>query len=107
VWACPLRQRDPSLTWPLYAFGPEQLYVNLGFWGTVALPPGRGEGFHNRRVEREVARLDGRKSLYSTAFYDEAEFRALYGGESYARLKARYDPQGLLLDLYDKCVRRA
>ena len=52
VWACPLRQRDPSLTWPLYAFDTEQLYVNLGFWGTVALPPGRGDGFHNRRVER-------------------------------------------------------
>jgi FAD/FMN-containing dehydrogenase len=107
VWACPLRQRDPSLTWSLYAFDPEQLYVNLGFWGTVALPAGQGDGFHNRRVEREVARLRGRKSLYSTAFYDEAEFRALYGGDSYARLKTRYDPQGRLLDLYDKCVRRA
>ncbi|HSK25833.1 MAG TPA: hypothetical protein VK894_02865, partial [Jiangellales bacterium] len=107
VWACPLRQRDPSLTWPLYAFDPDRLYVNIGFWGTVALPDGAGDGFHNRHVEHEVARLGGRKSLYSTAFYDEAEFRALYGGDAYARLKAAYDPQGRLLDLYDKCVRRA
>jgi hypothetical protein len=30
----------------------------------------------------------------------------LYGGEAYRRLKAIYDPQNRLRDLYDKCVLR-
>ena len=86
---------DPSLLW-----------VNVGFWSTVALPQGASEGFHNRRVEEEVTRLGGRKSLYSTAFYGREEFWKLYGGDVYHGLKAEYDPEHRLLDLYDKTVRR-
>jgi FAD/FMN-containing dehydrogenase len=53
-----------------------------------------------------VARLGGIKSLYSDSYYSADEFRATYGGDSYRRLKARYDPQGRLGDLYAKCVLR-
>ena len=49
--------------------------------------------------------LGGHKSLYSTSYYDEDVFWRLYGGETYARLKAAYDPDRRLLDLYDKTVR--
>ena len=38
--------------------------------------------------------------------YDEAAFWAKYGGATYRGLKERYDPQGRLLDLYAKAVRR-
>jgi FAD/FMN-containing dehydrogenase len=106
VWACPLRQRDAQAVWPLYAFDPSTLYVNFGFWGTVPMEPGQADGHHNRLVEDAVERCGGRKSLYSTAFYPEERFRALYGGDRYAALKQRYDPEGRLLDLYDKCVKR-
>lgn len=108
VWVCPLKQRDPSARWPLYEFDPETLYVNVGFWSTVALPEGvdPAEGRVNRRIEEVVTALDGRKSLYSTAFYDRDEFYAIYGGDSYARLKARFDPAGRLLGLYEKVVER-
>ena len=52
-----------------------------------------------------VTELDGRKSLYSTAFYDEPTFWSIYGGDEYARLKGHYDPQSRLRGLYEKVVK--
>ncbi len=105
VWLCPLQQRDAGRDWPLYHLDPDVLYVNVGFWSTVPLRPGQTDGDHNRLIERLVDRLGGRKSLYSTSFYSEADFSRQYGGRAYTTLKRRYDPRGRLLDLYDKCVR--
>ncbi|GLZ14304.1 FAD-linked oxidase [Actinomadura sp. NBRC 104425] len=102
VWLCPLRARD---RWPLYPLEPGRTYVNVGFWGTVRLPPGKIPEYHNRLIERKVAALEGHKSLYSTAFYSRDEFWRHYDGETYRRLKETYDPDKRLLDLYDKCVR--
>jgi FAD/FMN-containing dehydrogenase len=79
--------------------------VNFGFWGTAALPPDRADGYYNRLIEDEVSKLDGHKSLYSTAFYPEDEFYRRYNGEAYQALKREYDGQGRLLGLYEKCVR--
>ena len=36
VWLCPLRLRSDQ-AWPLYPLAPGEVYVNFGFWGTVAL----------------------------------------------------------------------
>ena len=104
VWVCPLRLRGEQ-AWPLYPLKPGEVYVNFGFWGTAPLPAGRADGYYNRLVEEEVARLDGHKSLYSTAFYPEDQFDQLYNGEAYRALKRTYDGGGRLLSLYDKCVR--
>ena len=106
VWVCPLRQRDPSRRWPLYEFDPEVTYVNVGFWSTVPVAPGvdPDAGTVNRRIEAVVTELGGRKSLYSSSFYEKDEFYAIYGGETYWRLKKEYDPDGRLLDLWTKCV---
>jgi FAD/FMN-containing dehydrogenase len=108
VWVCPLKQRDPDVRWPLYEFDPQVTYVNVGFWSTVPLPHGvePAEGRVNRRIEEMVTALDGRKSLYSTAYYSPEEFRTIYGGEDYDVLKTAYDPDGRLLGLYDKVVRQ-
>lgn len=108
IWVCPLRQRDPAARWPLYEFDPDVLYVNVGFWSTVPLPEGvePDEGRVNRRVEEVVTALDGRKSLYSTAFYDRETFRSIYGGVEYDRLKNLYDSSGRLRGLYEKVVER-
>jgi FAD/FMN-containing dehydrogenase len=57
-------------------------------------------------IEAKLADLGGIKSLYSDAFYSREEFRALYSGEVYDGLKARYDPEGRLADVYRKCVLR-
>ncbi len=105
-WLCPLRQRHADASWDLYRLHPDSLYVNVGFWSSVPLDPGMDRSHHNRWVEAEVDRLGGRKSLYSTSFYDEERFWALYNGPVYHQLKDRYDPAGRLLDLYAKCVAR-
>jgi FAD/FMN-containing dehydrogenase len=102
VWLCPLRAQD---RWPLYPLEPGRTYVNVGFWGMVSVPPGRMPEHHNRLIEREVARLGGHKSLYSTAFYTREDFWRHYDGDTYRRLKEAYDSGGRLLDLYDKTVR--
>ncbi len=104
VWMCPLRLRGERV-WPLYPLKPGEVYVNFGFWGTVPLPPGRTDGYHNRLVEDEVAKLDGHKSLYSTSFYAEDDFYRRYNGDAYRALKTAYDGEGRLLGLYEKCVR--
>jgi FAD/FMN-containing dehydrogenase len=104
VWLCPLRLRSGE-PWPLYPLGPGEVYVNFGFWGTVPLPPGRSDGYHNRLVEDQVAALGGHKGLYSTSFYTEEQFWAHYNGPAYAALKRRYDAGGRLAGLYEKCVR--
>jgi hypothetical protein len=104
VWLCPLRLRADQ-AWPLYPLQPGEVYVNFGFWGTVPLPPGQQDGYYNTMVEEEVTALGGHKSLYSTAFYSEDEFRSQYNGPAYDKLKAEYDAGGRLLSLYDKCVR--
>jgi FAD/FMN-containing dehydrogenase len=106
VWLCPLKQRDPAARWTLYPLDPQETYVNVGFWGGVDLPRGEHEPFHNRAIEKTVADLGGRKSLYSTAFYPEDEFWDNYGGPDYEVLKKSYDPDDRLLDLYAKTVNR-
>ena len=105
-WICPLRQRDPSARWNLYELDPHTTYVNFGFWSTVPLADGRPDGTHNRRIEQVVEALGGRKSLYSTSYYERDEFWRLYNGPAYAALKETYDREGRLLDLYEKCVER-
>ena len=116
VWLCPLRLRatggpfgdltDGARPWSLYPLRAGTTYVNAGFWGLVPIAPGQADGDVNREIERAVADLGGHKSLYSDAYYGEEEFWAAYGGGVYPDLKRRYDPDGRLLDLYDKAVGR-
>jgi FAD/FMN-containing dehydrogenase len=105
VWICPIGATPWADRFPLF---PRRagLYVNFGFWDVVRRREAHPPGHFNRLVEREVARLGGIKSLYSDSYYAADEFRATYGGDAYRRLKARYDPQGRLGDLYAKCVLR-
>jgi FAD/FMN-containing dehydrogenase len=118
VWLCPLRVRqegplavdgplpEGAQPWPLYPLRVGETYVNIGFWGTVPIAPGRADGDVNRLIETAVARAGGHKSLYSDAYYDEADFWSKYGGEAYRPVKDRYDPDRRLLDLYAKTVGR-
>ena len=104
VWLCPVQLRG-ARTWPLYPMKAGQVYVNFGFWGTVPLPPGAGDGHYNRQVEDMVGQLGGHKGLYSTSFYSREEFWERYNGSEYAVLKHDYDADSRLAGLYDKCVR--
>jgi FAD/FMN-containing dehydrogenase len=103
VWLCPL---TASKKWPTYPLQPDQIYVNVGFWGNVGVGPEAPNAPRNRAIEAKVHELDGHKSLYSEAFYDRETFDRLYDGANLARVKDRYDPEHRLTSLYDKAVRR-
>ncbi len=107
IWLCPIRAPDATRRFPLYPLAPGTVYVNFGFWDVVEERTPRPPGYRNRMLERKVAEMGGIKSLYSDSFYSEDEFWATYDRSAYAALKARYDPAGVLPDLYAKCVRAA
>lgn len=105
IWLCPLRaSRDAFVLYPLRE---RALYLNFGFWGAVETREPHERGHFNRMVEREAMRLGGIKSLYSDSYFTPEAFAQAYNQPAYAAAKSRYDPQHRLLDLYDKCVRRA
>jgi FAD/FMN-containing dehydrogenase len=106
VWICPVIGTADADKFPLYRLRPGHLYVNFGFWDVVKRRERFEPGHFNRLVEAKVAELGGIKSLYSDSYYSREEFDAIYGGDAYRALKARYDPQGVFPDLYEKCVLR-
>ena len=104
-WICPIGPQRDSGRFSLYPVRNEW-YVNFGFWDVKRTRQGHPPGHFNRLIERKVVELGGIKSLYSDSFFEREEFDRCYGGEAYARLKSRYDPQGAFPLLYDKCVLR-
>jgi FAD/FMN-containing dehydrogenase len=105
VWICPIGATPSCDRFALFPRA-ATTYVNFGFWDVKRTREAHEPGHFNRLIERRVADLGGIKSLYSDSFFARAEFDAAYGGDAYARLKARYDPQARLGDLYAKCVLR-
>lgn len=104
VWICPIGAYQKRNDYPLYPMDHARRYINFGFWDVVSGQQTRPEGFYNRKVEEKVVELGGIKSLYSDAYYPRDQFWRLYNQDAYRELKTRYDPNGRLKDLYDKCV---
>ena len=103
IWICPFVIPEHSDRYVLYPLRPGT-YVNFGFWDV--LPVKSGPGWYNRRIEEVAGKLDGRKALYSSSYYDESSFKNLFRYSEYETLKDRYDPNSLFGSLYDKCVLR-
>ena len=103
VWMCPFKTRSSNRHWDLSPLQ-EGLHVNFGFWDVI--PSAHEKGHFNRKIERKTMELGGAKGLYSSAWYDEAEFWSIYDHPRYAKLKQAYDPDNVFPDLYSKCVRR-
>ncbi len=103
VWLCPLVAKS---RWRTYPLEPGEVYVNVGFWGTVHVGPDAPNAPKNRAIESRVHELGGHKSLYSEAFYDRVSFDELYNGANLAAVKNTYDPQHRLTSLYDKAVKK-
>jgi FAD/FMN-containing dehydrogenase len=106
VWMCPTKAVTKLWPYELYPMDPRQLYVNFGFWDSVATTHGADSGFYNK-VEALVENLGGMKSLYSSVFYDRETFEYKYNYPAYNRLKDTYDPKRQFKDLYEKCAQRS
>ena len=106
IWLCPIRAPAASPPFTLYPLDRGALYVNFGFWDVVNDRVARPPGHRNRMIEARVREMGGLKSLYSDSYYTEDEFWDIFDRGAYHALKARYDPDGALPDLYAKCVLR-
>lgn len=107
IWVCPVRAPLPQAPFTLFPLNPGTRYVNFGFWDVVQSREPHGADHFNRLVEHELMRLGGLKSLYSESYFTPEEFGQAYAMAQYQALKAKYDPAGRMLDLYEKCVLRA
>ena len=106
IWVCPIRAPASARRFDLYPMNAERTYVNVGFWDVVKATEPHPPGHFNRLIEKQVQQLGGIKSLYSDSYFAADEFWRIYNKPAYDRLKATYDPDGLLGDLYEKCVLR-
>ena len=103
VWMCPLqatRRRGRSTRW-----SPGGCTSTSASGGWCRCRRGSSTATTTGSSSSRSHELDGHKSLYSTSFYPREEFWRLYNGDAYWPVKRAYDPDGRLLDLYDKCVR--
>jgi FAD/FMN-containing dehydrogenase len=106
IWICPFKAYHPRHRFALFPTDPNALYVNFGFWDSKFTSGALPEGYFNRLIERKLIELGGIKSLYSDSYFTPDEFWSLYNRPAYEKLKAKYDPNGRLSDLYRKCVLR-
>jgi FAD/FMN-containing dehydrogenase len=98
--------RTPA-TPTLYPVEANRLYLNLGCYCQVKKIPGKADYWYTRILDEKCFALGGIKMLYSSTLLAPEQFWASYNGEAYRALKQRYDPGGLLTDLYAKCALRA
>lgn len=107
LWLCPLRVRrdGPDAAHGLHSeFGRPDCpdLMNFGVWGPLAAGNDRCAAVaENRKLERKVQELRGKKWLYGQAFYTEEEFWAHYDTESYGVLREKYHAAHLP-SVYDK-----
>ncbi len=106
VWVCPTRPYNKDVQFDLYRMDPGRLYVNFGFWDVIKGRKKLPAGYYNKQLEQKVIELGGMKSLYSDSYFTADQFWQIYNKPAYDRLKKQYDPNGMLKDIYTKCVLR-
>lgn len=104
VWICPTRAYNETVRFDLYRMDPRKLYINFGFWDVIRGRKEFAPGYYNRQIEEKVITLGGMKSLYSDSYFTSEQFWKIYNKPVYDRLKEKYDPEGILKDLYSKSV---
>lgn len=98
LWLCPMR---PNLLSPFSVNNLKtQLAINIGVWGD------RVENYdefvkQNRLIETELARMDGKKWLYSHSYYPRDEFWKIYNKKAYDTLRRKYHADHLP-NVYEK-----
>lgn len=87
----------------------DTLYLNLGVYlKTVGMDNFQGGGYGRTRFIDSLAfKYTGTKMLYSTSFATRDEYMERYNGKSYEQIKAKYDPNGAFLTLFEKCFNNA
>ncbi|TKA74098.1 hypothetical protein B0A49_02880 [Cryomyces minteri] len=108
LWVCPLKQAGQAniSTEGVVAERPAphapEMLMNFGVWGPG--PKGRQQFVDmNRRLERKVDSLGGKKWLYAQAYYTEEEFWTIHNRRDYDALRTKYHATHLP-SIYDKVM---
>jgi FAD/FMN-containing dehydrogenase len=104
IWLCPVL----GTKFPLMPQEEGKIYINFGFWDALEGPETKGgmdTGRVNRELEKLCTQLNGRKTLYSSAYFSEEEFYDLYNGKEYKKVKAKYDPDTRLRGWYERLTK--
>ncbi len=106
LFICPYEAPDKETKFSLLGENDLELTCDVGFFSSKETKFDPEKGHYNRLVEEKVCELDGFKSLYSASFFPKEEFKRIYyQGETYSKLKKKYDPNGRFLTLFQKCVK--
>jgi hypothetical protein len=79
-----------------------ELYLNLGSYTFAQHRPEKPTYENTRLMDEFCFSHHGVKMLYSSTFLPEAEFKQIYNGLNYQKLKNKYDPSRLASSLYQK-----
>ncbi len=105
MYICPIKINSKHSKFLFCDMQKDKWYINFGAYGDF-IPSNKEIGYFNRRIEQKVKDCGGNKWLYSNVFYTETEFWDMFDQSTYLVLKNKYDPQGRLNNLYNKCVEK-
>jgi len=88
----------------LYPLKKNTLYLNVGSYSFVKKNRNNPPYYITKSIDEFCFGHDGIKMLYSTTFLKKSEFDSIYNGREYIMLKKKYDPLGLLPNLFEKAV---
>lgn len=98
----PVRTAATATSYPMRK---DELYLNLGCYTFAKKKPGKESYYNTKAMDAFCFAHEGIKMLYSTTFMDRENFERMYAGEARARLKRKYDANGLLPSLFEKTIR--
>jgi len=86
--------------------------INVGVYGRVC---DELASSYSRQVEEEVAKVGGRKMLYSHNFYTHTQFwgregpfqKTMPSESHYLKLRKKYGAEGVYMSLFDKVCEKA
>ncbi|MFI5142125.1 MAG: hypothetical protein ACHQII_07195, partial [Bacteroidia bacterium] len=100
IWICPIKP-DVHVNFSSFLIKTE-LVMNVGIWGELK----KDEQFYqaNRKMEKMVEQLSGRKMLYAHAYYPKEEFWSIYDEQWYESLRNKYYAQNTFPNIFDKVI---
>ncbi len=78
------------------------MLINVGAWTEVK--DYNNSLTLNRKIERKVKELSGRKTLYAHTYYTEDEFWSIYNEKSYNEIRSKFYADIVFPDIYSKVV---
>ena len=99
MFVCPTKSEKECLLWDLHD---GELSCDIGIFDSKRSE--HAPGYYNKMIEDKLPEFEGKKSLYSSVYYDQETFDQLYTGPEYYKLKGKYDSTNKFPTLFQKCV---